>query len=287
MALTGSILVTGATGRVGGIVFGMLEADGFSPIAMSHRPEAAKNELPRVREGDMRRPETLHQALDGIETAFLVTPLGPDESDAGLAFIDAAEKAGVQKIVYVAIMNIEAMAEIPHFATKVPIRRRLLEGARHVVLDANFFMQNDLLARPALQAGIYPLPIGTAGVHSVDARDVARAAVRAMTGTDWDGQAVPVCGPDLVTGPKAAETYARATGQAFRYGGDAIDPFIGAISAAMPMDAWVENDLRRMMEVTQKLGCPASADDIARCASLLGQAPRAYTAFVTEVAAEL
>ncbi|MEE4209872.1 MAG: NmrA family NAD(P)-binding protein, partial [Parvularcula sp.] len=222
--------------------------------------------------------------LEGISAAFLVTPLGPDETDAGLAFIDAAEKAGVQKIVYVAIMNIEAMSEIPHFATKVPIRRRLLESDGHVVIDANFFMQNDLLAGPALKAGVYPLPIGTAGVHSVDARDVGLAAARAMTRTEWDGQAVPVCGPDLITGPRAAEVYSAATGRAFRYLGDEIDPFIGAISAAMPMDDWVENDLRRMMEVTQKMGCPASNEDLERCASILGKPPRSYEAFVQETA---
>lgn len=285
--MKGETLVVGATGRVGGIVFDLLETDGRKPIAMSHRPDVARDRLPRVREGDMRRPETLPGALDDIETAFLVTPLGPDETEAGLRFLDAAEEAGVAKIVYVAIMNIEAMRDIPHFATKIPVRERLLAGQGHVVLDANFFMQNDLLAAPALKAGVYPLPIGSTGVYSVDARDVGQAAFRAMTRSDWDGRAVPVCGSDRVTGPSAAELYARTADRPFAYPGDAIDPFIEGIRHAMPMDEWIENDLRKMMQVTQRKGCPADAYAIEACTELLGRPPRRYEDFVRETVAAL
>ena len=280
-------LIVGATGRVGGLVAGELDRRGVGYAVMSSRPAAARERFGDVREGDMRRPETLPAALEGVRRAFLVTPLGPDETDCGHAFLDAADAAGVQKIVYVAIMNIEAMAAIPHFATKLPIRERLLASGPNVVIDANFFMQNDLLAEPALRAGVYPLPIGRTGVNSVDARDVALASANALVGDAHDGRAVPVCGPDVVTGPSAAEAYGRATGRLFAYPGDAIDPFIGAIAAAMPMDDWVEHDLREMMRVTQELGCLATEDDHARCRAVLGQAPRRHADFVAEVASRL
>jgi uncharacterized protein YbjT (DUF2867 family) len=285
--MTDTLLIVGATGRVGGFLFDLREQEGHSPIAMSHRPEEANDRLPRVRAGDLREPQTLPGALEGVDVAFLVTPLGPDETEAGLAFIEAAEKADVRKIVYIAIMNIEAMAEIPHFATKLPVRERLLSSGQNVAIAANFFMPNVLLAAPALKAGVYPLPSGSAGVSSVYARDVARASMRAMTLPRWDGRAMPVCGPDRITGEAAAETYGAAAGRPFFYPGDAVAPFIAAISAAMPMDEWVENDLRKMMEVTQRLGCPATPEDHAACEEILGQPPRTYGAFVAETVSDL
>jgi uncharacterized protein YbjT (DUF2867 family) len=184
-------------------------------------------------------------------------------------------------------MNIEAMSAIPHFATKLPIRRRLLEEGGGVSIDANFFMQNDLLAAPALKAGVYPLPIGSAGVYSIDARDVGLAAANALLSDAWNGKAVPVCGRDRVTGPGAAEAYGKAAGRPFFYPGDAVAPFLDAIRAAMPMDEWVENDLRLMMEVTQAQGCPATPEDHAACEAILGRPPRRHADFVAEVAATL
>ena len=286
------ILIVGATGRVGGAVAEILTGEGRGFTVMSSRPEAARERYADVREGDMRRPDTLPAALDGIDAAFLVTPLGPDETACGMAFLDAAEAAGVRKVVYVAIMNIAAMTDIPHFATKVPVRERLLSGGPHVVADANFFMQNDLMVAPAIAAGIYPLPIGSSGVNSVDVRDVAAVCARALTGDALDGQAVPVCGETVVTGPSAAQAYADALGRPVIYPGDDTAPFLAQMDAHMPpmpppVADWVREDFRLMMEVTQAKGCRATDGQVQACRDALGRPPRAHADFVAETAAAL
>lgn len=286
------ILLVGGTGRVGSGVAAALDEAGAGYAVGSSRPDAARGRFAEVRHADMRRPNTLPAALDGIDAAFLVTPLGPDETDCGMAFLDAAEAAGVRKVVYVAIMNIEAMTEIPHFATKLPVRERLLGGGRHVSVDANFFMQNDQIVAPVIGAGIYPLPIGSAGVSSVDARDVSAVCARALTSDAMDGRALPVCGETVVTGPSAADAYAEALGRPVIYPGDDTGPFLQQMGANMPpmpkpVAEWVREDFRLMMEVTQAKGCVATDEQLAACRDALGRAPRAYDAFVGEVAASI
>ena len=286
------LLIVGATGRVGGAVADILSGEERAFAVMSSRPDTARERYPDVRHGDMRQPETLPAALEGIDAAFLVTPLGPDETACGMAFLDAAEAAGVRKVVYVAIMNIEQMAEIPHFATKLPVRARLLSGGPHVVADANFFMQNDDMVAPAIASGAYALPIGEAGVSSVDVRDVAAVCVRALTGDALDEQAVPVCGETVVTGPSAAEAYAAALGRPVIYPGDDTAPFLAGMAAMMPplpppVADWVKEDFRLMMEVTQAKGCVANEAQREACRAALGRAPRSYAAYAEELAGRL
>jgi uncharacterized protein YbjT (DUF2867 family) len=142
---------------------------------------------------------------------------------------------------------------------------------------------------PALTGpGIYPLPVGSAGVWSIDVADIAQAAANALTRPDWDGQAVPLCGPEQLTGPSIAATWGAALGRPVHYGGDAVEPFIGAMRANIPdMTDWMANDFAVMMQVTQRVGCPASADDVAQCEAVVGRPLRRHADFVADTLKEM
>jgi uncharacterized protein YbjT (DUF2867 family) len=70
---TKRILVTGATGYVGGRLWRRLEAEGRAVRCLAREPEglatrvAAGTEVVR---GDVLRPETLNPALEGVEAAY-------------------------------------------------------------------------------------------------------------------------------------------------------------------------------------------------------------------------
>lgn len=67
------ILITGATGNIGGQVLSQLAATGLKVSALVRNPDAAR--LPRhveVVRGDLTLPETLDSCLDAIDTVFLV-----------------------------------------------------------------------------------------------------------------------------------------------------------------------------------------------------------------------
>ena len=73
------ILVTGATGTVGGEVVGELLAAG-RPVRALVRPGSAAPKLGNRAEnavGDAGRPETLDAALRGVERMYLLLPMVP------------------------------------------------------------------------------------------------------------------------------------------------------------------------------------------------------------------
>ncbi len=272
-------LIIGGTGRVGQHVMLHLSTAGVEAVAASRHPVDGGIKL------DLTVPNTIQAATKGFDVAFLVTPLGPDESAIGVAAVTELRAAGIGKIVYLSIMNLEAMRAIPHFETKIPIKAAVLADHQSVVLEANFFFQNDALMLPAmLHGGVYPLPVGSTGVWSIDAGDIGRAAARAMVQNDWNGQAVPVCGADLLTGPSMAATWSAALGRPVVYPGDDIAPFIFMLSKHIPgWNPWIAHDFQMMMQVTQCHGCPATEVQRAQSFAIIGQPLRTYADFVRDL----
>ena len=64
-----TILVTGATGRVGGQVVAQLAATGARVRALARDPAGVTGAEPVA--GDLTRPETLGSALHGVDAVFL------------------------------------------------------------------------------------------------------------------------------------------------------------------------------------------------------------------------
>lgn len=106
------VLLTGATGYVGGRLLPRLLADGHSVRALSRRPDRARfpAEVELLR-GDPVRDEGLASALDGVEIAYyLIHSMGRGSGGtAGFAerdrraarhFGQAASRAGVNRVVY-------------------------------------------------------------------------------------------------------------------------------------------------------------------------------------------
>jgi uncharacterized protein YbjT (DUF2867 family) len=276
------ILVIGGTGKIGSRLTAILRARGAEAVVLARHPGPGGLAV------DTADAASLEAAARGFDAAFLTTPLGPDEGAIGVAAVAALRRAGVGRIVYVAVHNLEAMQAIPHFATKIPVKAAVLDGPGGTVLQPNFFFQNDLLALPAIMhGGVYPMPIGHQGVWSIDAADIAEAAANALLEGAALGEAVPLCGPDKLTGPDYAAHWADALGRPVIYPGDAIDPFLGAMQAAIPgLGPWELDDFRLMMEVTQAHGCPATPADHAATAALLGRKPRTHREFIADVLKE-
>jgi uncharacterized protein YbjT (DUF2867 family) len=272
-------LIIGGTGKVGSAALASFKAMGVDAVPASRDPGNDGVAL------DMRDAAAVCEAATGYDGVFFATPLGPDESDIGVDIVAALKQAKVPRIVYLGIMNLVAMREIPHFETKIPIRAAVLEAGGTVV-EANFFFQNDIMMLPAmLHGGVYPMPVGAAGVWSVDTGDIGHAVARALTLNEWAGQSVPLCGPDRLTGPEMAKIWSEVLGKSVAYGGDEISPFLAVLSQNIPnWSAWEANDFEVMMRVTQTHGCPASPEDIAASEAIVGRPLRRYKDFVTALA---
>ena len=104
------ILVTGATGYIGGRLLPLLTADGWRVRCLARQPE---NVLPRVppgvevERGDLLDADSLSSALTGVEAAYyLVHSMGTtgnfekQDRQAARNFGAAARSEGVRRIIY-------------------------------------------------------------------------------------------------------------------------------------------------------------------------------------------
>ncbi len=210
------LLLTGATGFIGNRVFPALVEDGWSVRCLTRRLEAAKQAWPDRTwvDGDVDHEEALLRAMDGCRVVFYLihgmAELKPGwverEIAAAERFAQAAEKAGVERIVYLGGVA-PAAAPSPHLqarlrtgealrAGKVPcleLRAAMIVGAG----SASWTIVRDLAAR--LPAMVLPVWLSHRS-EPVAVDDVVSALVRAtrlpLTGHEhWD-----LPGPEALSG---------------------------------------------------------------------------------------
>jgi uncharacterized protein YbjT (DUF2867 family) len=279
------ILVTGGTGTVGSAVVrellarkqnvSVLTRDGSKPV-----PAGVA-----AIEGNLHDVDTVRRVFRGVDAVFLVTVVGEAEATDGLMAISGARLAGVKRIVYLSVHDVEAAAWLPHFGSKVGVEAGLkASGIPFTVLRPNNFYQNDYWFKDALlQFGVYPQPIGEAGISRVDVRDIAEAAAITLTTDGHEGEFYDLVGPEVMTGLRTAEIWGRALGREVRYAGDDLDSWEKQSLQYMP--AQLVFDFREMYHFFQTKGLKASPAAIERQTRLLGHAPRAFEPFAVETAA--
>lgn len=105
------ILVTGATGKVGGELVKLLSKNKEVVRAATRRPSTASEGLSRIAdvvEFDFLRPETCAPALKGVTKVFLIARPGDNHADkVAMPLIDMAKKQGVRMIVNLTAMGVE------------------------------------------------------------------------------------------------------------------------------------------------------------------------------------
>ena len=101
------ILVTAAGGKTGRHIIPRLAAKGEAVRALIHAKQSADLKELGAKElviGDMMDPATLRKATAGVRAVVHVGPgFNPKETDMGIAAIDAAAEAKVERFVYISI----------------------------------------------------------------------------------------------------------------------------------------------------------------------------------------
>ena len=224
------ILVTGATGYVGGRLVPRLLAAGAVVRVMARDPGrlSGREWLPRVQlvAGDVLRPETLAAALEGVHTAYyLVHSMrgGPDferrDAEAAAAFGRAAAAAGVRRIVYLGGLG-DAATELSHHlrsrqecgvalaAAGVPVtefRAGVIVGSGSV----SFEMVRYLTER--LPAMVCPRWV-TTRAQPIAIRDVLSYLVAALSVPESAGRVIELGGADVLTYGEMMRGYAAVRG---------------------------------------------------------------------------
>lgn len=280
-----NILVVGGTGTVGSAVVERLAGGKEGVAVMSRSPQKAGAQAQGVRRvvGDLDRPDTLPPAFKGVERLVLITPVSETEEKQGKAAVEAAKAAGVGRIVFMSVHNVEKCPEAPHFASKVEVEKAIVAtGIPHVVVMPNNFFQNDYWYKDVILGyGIYPQPFGGVGLSRVDTRDIADAIAAAVTNDRHRGR-YPLVGPDVLTGEATAAAWSKHVGREVRYGGDDLEAWEKEARKGLP--GWAVDDFKIMYAFFQREGLEATPADLARQKELLGREPRRFDDFAGETA---
>jgi NAD(P)H dehydrogenase (quinone) len=222
---TTRVLVTGATGRIGGAVAAQLLEKGVTTRAMVHRSDTRSARLQalgaEVVVADMFDIQQVQAALDGVDRLYVNPPYHPHALDSAVAFAVAARRSGVEAVV--ALGQWLASPEHPSLMTRqVWLTDKLFEllpDTAHVAVDPGYFADNYLNVVPlAAQLGVLPTPTGLGSNAPPSNEDIARVAVGALLDPHrHDGRAYRPTGPAMLSGDEIAEAVGEALGRRVRH----------------------------------------------------------------------
>src|SRR5215467_12406491 len=210
------ILVTGATGTNGIELIKRLSTIGASVRGMVRHDRPA-DALPGVEfvNADFDDPASIRRALEGVESAFLVTNSSERTETQQLGFVEVARAAGLRHIVYLSQLHAAKNSPVRFLRYHAVVEEAIAaSGIAFTNLRPNLYMQGLLGFRSSIMSeGRFSAPIGDARVSIVDVRDIAAVAAAALTQSGHDGKIYDITGPESLTHAEMASQLSEAVGR--------------------------------------------------------------------------
>lgn len=235
--MSGRYLVLGATGNVGSGVVEGLAAKGLSVVAATRDPASAK--LPagvKAVRFDVADATSWDAALDGAEALFLLSPPGVVDAAGLLGPFLTRALAVVKRVVFMSADGVQYNDEIPLRRVELQIER---SGVGYAFIRPSWFMQNfHTFWWPGVQAtGSILVPAADSRTAFIDTRDIALAAVAALTAPQAPDRGFSISGPESLTYAEAAAILTAETGRAIGYQDISPAAFAAALEqAGLPLD---------------------------------------------------
>jgi NAD(P)H dehydrogenase (quinone) len=241
----GLIVVSGATGRLGGRIARRLAAAGVAQRLLV-RDAARAPRLPgaEVAVAEYADRDAVRAALAGADTVFMVSGSeSPDRVDRHRAFVDAAAAAGTGHLVYTSFVGAAPDAVFTlardHWATEEHVRAGRLP---FTFLRDNLYA--DFLPLMVGADGVIRGPAGDGRAAMVAQDDIADAAVAVLRDpAPHAGRTYDLTGPEALTLAEAAATVTAVTGRDVRYHDETLEEaYASRASYGAPdwqVDAWV------------------------------------------------
>ncbi len=213
----GTVLVTGASGYVGGRLIPALLQRGYRVRAMVRTPSPQlKQQWPglEVVEADAMDPDGLDPVLRNIHTAYYLIhslALGPEHFDvadinAAANFRDAAARQGVQRIIYLGGLGDLSPGLSDHLASRIKVALTLGAGPvpvtalRAAVIIGSGSASYEIIHSLVKRLRFLPAPRSAWNLcQPIAIRDVMKYLIGVLEAPETTGHSYDIGGPDIMT----------------------------------------------------------------------------------------
>jgi uncharacterized protein YbjT (DUF2867 family) len=281
--MNANVAIIGSVGRNAAAWTDAFIAAGFTVRSLVRCPERLpKHPGRQYARLDLDDSSTFQSALKGIHALGLITPSHPDQVKREVGLIYAAKQAGVRRIIKLSVIGADFVCPVSAFACWHADIEEVLRTSdiAHVILRPNFFMQNTLLQRAAIEAGIYAEPIATSTISYVDIRDIADVAV-AVAGGDFDDQALTLTGREAIGGERVSNLLGQAMAKRVRFVSPDLENFRSAL-AENKLPDWHIGALTELYARVQEGRASHVSSVCADIENVTGKRPRSFLEFAQD-----
>jgi uncharacterized protein YbjT (DUF2867 family) len=223
------ILLTGATGYVGGRLLPLLERRGYRVRCLTRRPETLTDDVAETTEvvaGDVLEPNSLAAAMEGVDIAFYFVHSMGSQADfesqdriAAQNFTDAAKQAGVRRIIYLGGLGNRDKVLSKHLRSRQETGDVLRSsGVQVIELRASIVIGSGSLSFEMIRALVERLPVMICPrwvrvlAQPIAIEDVLAYLMEAVELPGTDSKIYEIGGPDQVSYGQIMQEYARQRG---------------------------------------------------------------------------
>ncbi|MFG2358700.1 SDR family oxidoreductase [Streptomyces sp. NPDC048521] len=285
------VLVTGASGTVGGLVVRTLAERKVPVRGVVRRQESAAalrdQDLPGVEVvvTDLANADAVPALPAGVDAVFLVTANTSDQLAQERNVIRAAAAAGVQRLVKLSVGGASPEAPIAFARVHHAAEQELAaSGVAYTVLRPAFFMDNLLQFIPWIDAsGRLALPTGDGAMAMIHSRDIADVAAVELTSGSTDNRDLVLTGPEALTIDQALARVGDVVGRSLSHIDATREDFLRRYVALGNAPDYAE-DIATLYDGILRPGYGATITDTVE--KTTGTAPRTISDFARDHAAD-
>jgi uncharacterized protein YbjT (DUF2867 family) len=277
------LLISGATGRTGAELARLALARDVAVRALvrdAAKGAALERAGAQVAVGDFGDPAALARAFEGVERAFLMMANAANQFEMERAFIDAAKRAGVARVVKLSAVGVSPDTRV--FLKRVHAQAEAhlaASGLDYTILRPGFYMQNLLHAAATIrEMNKFFLPMGRGRVGAIDIRDVAEVVLMLLTEAGHAGQTYVITGPDSLSFADMASVFSEVLGRRIEYVDMPPEEYRPQLFKWEPSE-WYVDAVMALFAGIARNDTPDVTDTFAR---LAGRPPRSFADFVRD-----